>query len=162
MNIELMSAVFALECDPRDKNLMLFLAFRSNADGLAWPGVARIAEAISQSLRSTQRRLKRLVAQGLLEIIPRTAAGGRQTSNFYRLLPAVSQASAPETSIAGNGSDLSLSRVTAWVSPQELTKERKSSGVASGGEVGKYHLEQLQQRLRGRFSTKVVTNGGDQ
>lgn len=92
-----------------------------------------------------------------------TAEGGRQTSNLYRLLLPLLQAPTPVLSKRVKCSNLSLSRVPAWVSPQEIQIGRKPSGVSAVSRVGKQQLQQLQQlqdKLKGKGFKTLKKRGG--
>ncbi|MEH6387162.1 MAG: helix-turn-helix domain-containing protein [Pseudomonas profundi] len=162
MNRKLILTVFALRLDADLKIILLYLAFHTNTHGYAWPKIARLAEAVNQSRRTVQRKLSLLVAQGLLEIGVRTAEGGRQTSNWYRLLVPLTDRDVAASEVPNNTPDLSPSRVTVKVSPQEVLNERKPSGVTAGRSVGKEYLRQLQNRLKGSGFISMVKRGQQQ
>lgn len=65
--------------------VLLKLADRSNDDGYCWPGQERIGSDISLSDETVRQCCRRLEDTGLIEILRRTDAAGRDLSNLYRL-----------------------------------------------------------------------------
>ena len=63
----------------------MYLKDRSNADGICWPSVRRIAEDLKLSRRTVQRALVDLERHGFLERTHRHRPNGSLTRNFYRL-----------------------------------------------------------------------------
>jgi hypothetical protein len=65
--------------------VLLKLADRSNDDGYCWPGQERIGSDISLSDETVRQCCRRLEDTGLIEILRRKDAAGRDLSNLYRL-----------------------------------------------------------------------------
>jgi hypothetical protein len=63
--------------------LMLAIAGHVNADGMAWPSVARLARLVRLTERQTHNLIRTLVESGELAID--RAGGGRGRSNRYRI-----------------------------------------------------------------------------
>ena len=64
--------------------VLIVMGRHSDQEGVAWPGVARIAGAAGVSQRSVQRALRRLVELGCLTVI-KGSSGGRHRTTEYRL-----------------------------------------------------------------------------
>lgn len=158
MNRSQMLAVFELQCAPDLKVIMLLLAFHADRAGQAWPKRSRIEVATGLSRRSVQRKLKILVEKGLLEINARTAEGGRQTSNRYRVLPSLVVQPESKLGTSDYSADLSPPRVASKVTPLEVKQEDKPSGVSP--DVGRQHLQLLHAKLRGRAPGSSDADGG--
>jgi len=160
MNRSQMLAVFELQCASDLKVIMLLLAFHADEGGHAWPRISRIESVTGLSRRTVQRKLRILVESRLLEIKARTAEGGRQTSNLYRVLPFDTHVGVIKRCAFDNRANLSPSRVTIKASPLEVTKEDKPSGVSSGGGVGRKYLQLLHTKVRGRAPGSMDADGG--
>ena len=65
--------------------LLLLMADYANEQGVCWPSVRRLADEMACSMRTVQRAIEALVEQGVMTVVARKTASGRQTSNFYRL-----------------------------------------------------------------------------
>ncbi len=83
MSVQLMAAVFERgPSNPHLRLLMLAIADHADDEGLAWPGVERLAAKCAVSARSVQRSLQQLEAAGWLVI---EHGKGRGNTNLYRL-----------------------------------------------------------------------------
>lgn len=79
-----MNAAFAAVMPPAEKLVMLKFCDHANDDGIAWPSVAKLAQAACISERQAQRVMKRLAAEGYLEIVG-NEKGGAGNSRVYRV-----------------------------------------------------------------------------
>lgn len=84
MSIELMNAAFAAVMPPAEKLVMLKICDHANDDGVAWPSVGKLAQAACISERQAQRVMKRLAAEGYLEIVG-NEKGGAGNARVYRV-----------------------------------------------------------------------------
>lgn len=67
------------------KLVLLALADVANHEGECWPSVGTLGEMTSLSQSAIKTHLRALEAVGIIKITPRTATGGRQTSNFFKI-----------------------------------------------------------------------------
>ena len=84
MSIRVMSAVW--DRGPDDKSellLLLALADYANDDGACWPSINSLMQKSRLSERGVQSVLKRLAADGWIEIEP---GNGRNHTNLYRII----------------------------------------------------------------------------
>ena len=58
----------------------------NNKTGLCWPRMASLAKTLNRSVRTIQRHLHLLQAQGLIEFVERRRYKGRFSSYLYRIL----------------------------------------------------------------------------
>jgi hypothetical protein len=65
------------------------LAKHANADGVAWPSIARLVKATGLSQRTVRRGLQALKDADLVDWTPRLGANGVSTSNRYQLAPSI-------------------------------------------------------------------------
>lgn len=79
-----MNAAFAAVMPPAEKLVMLKFCDHANDEGIAWPSVAKLAQAACISERQAQRVMKRLAAEGYLEIVG-NEKGGAGNSRVYRV-----------------------------------------------------------------------------
>ena len=70
---------------PGPKIVLLALADIADDDGVCWPGHRSLAIKCSTTVRTVQRTLAALAAQGRLLIEPRYRHDGSRSSNRYRL-----------------------------------------------------------------------------
>lgn len=129
--------------------IMLALADRANDDGEAWPGIADIAKRAELSERHTKRIIKKLVADGLVEI---QRGGGRSRTNRYQLKGDVgvtvcdpeTVTSAPETvTSAPPKGDICGAKGDVGVTPTPLTLSRTHKKPSRRFSVA--HREQIYQ-----------------
>jgi hypothetical protein len=72
---------------PDGERLVLLVLFRhADANGKAWPGQTRIANAVGCDRSTVSRRLDRLVRWGMVEIVRRGHRGSRKAAE-YRIRP---------------------------------------------------------------------------
>lgn len=94
------------------KSVLVFLAkCASQEGGDCYPSIPLICKRVQHHDAAVRKAIRQLVEARLIEIQPRTAANGRQTSNLYRL-PVVSVAT-PANSQGSPGDDYSPS----WTAP---------------------------------------------
>lgn len=79
------------EADPRLRRgclwpVLVVVGRHTDREGLAWPGVDRIAEEARVSPRSVQRALQRLVELGWLSVAG-ASVGGRKRPTRYQIIP---------------------------------------------------------------------------
>jgi len=88
--MSIQAVAFVLDTEVKEvagKMLMVSLANAHNhTTGLCCPSVARLSFESGMSRRSVQRWLKWLNDQGLIEIIEKTDASGRQQANEYKIV----------------------------------------------------------------------------
>lgn len=88
--MSIQAVAFVLDTEVKEvaaKMLMVSLANAHNhTTGLCCPSVARLSFESGMSRRSVQRWLKWLDDQGLIEIIEKTDASGRQQANEYKIV----------------------------------------------------------------------------
>ena len=78
-----------LDWMPDGERLVLFVLFRhADANGKAWPGQTRIANAIGCHQTTVSRRLKRLGGWGVLEVVRRGHKGSRKAGELRIKPPA--------------------------------------------------------------------------
>ena len=63
--------------------LMLAIADIADDEGVAWPGIKRLAKKARVTERSVYRLISQLIADGELEVTP---GGGRRKTNLYKVL----------------------------------------------------------------------------
>ncbi|MGB3044183.1 MAG: helix-turn-helix domain-containing protein [Xanthobacteraceae bacterium] len=85
MSIKAMTWAFGLPLEPRAKIALLAIADNARDDGVAWPSRDTIAEKSSQSRATVNRRIKTLVALGVIAVFARFREDGTQTSDEIRL-----------------------------------------------------------------------------
>jgi hypothetical protein len=60
--------------------------YAGNKSGLAWPKMETLASTLNRSVRTVQRHLHILKAQGLIEFVERRRNRGRFSSYLYRVV----------------------------------------------------------------------------
>lgn len=65
---------------------LMLIADYANEQAECWPSLKRLSAEMGCSESTVRRSLAELVKMKLLEVMPRTAEYGRQTSNAYRLM----------------------------------------------------------------------------
>jgi hypothetical protein len=98
MSIKLMNVVFSLTMKPAAKLTLLALADNANDEGTCYPSQATLAVKSSQSERTVQRIVKRLIREGHLSVVKRR----QRQSTVYRVHPLTRQSDASE--IGGSNS----------------------------------------------------------
>ena len=78
---------YAKRIGPNGILLLSDLASYTNQVYTCFPGIEKLAADTGLSVSTVRRTLKKLEAEGCLQIHPRHDADGRQTSNLYTLLP---------------------------------------------------------------------------
>ena len=73
------------ELSHRARTVYMYLHDRSDATGVCWPGVKRIASDLKLSRRTVQRALGDLERAGLVSRQPRYRPNGSLTSNLYQI-----------------------------------------------------------------------------
>lgn len=146
MSIELMNAAFAAVMPPAEKLLMLKLCDHANDEGVAWPSVAKLAQAACISERQAQRVMKRLAAEGYLEIVG-NEKGGAGNSRIYRvkrerfLYPLERQKGDKVSSTKGDkmsGQIVTLTeteRVTSEVQKGDILTEKGDIAMSQKGDI---------------------------
>lgn len=86
MSLEMLSAVWDLELERNERDVLEVLAWHANADGLCWPSKARIMYRTGLSESTVKRALASLRKQGLITV-EQHAEGGRGRVPIYRLHP---------------------------------------------------------------------------
>lgn len=87
MSVHVSSSVWKSNLpNPGQKLVLLALADMTNAEGYCWPSVGTLAKMTNLSDSSIRSHIKTMKEAGYLEVHARAAAGGRQTSNFFRIL----------------------------------------------------------------------------
>ncbi len=86
MSLELLSAIWDLDLERNEKDVLEVLAWHANADGICWPSKARIMYTKSLSESTVKRTLASLKKQGLLSV-EAYAEGGRGKTPLYKLHP---------------------------------------------------------------------------
>jgi hypothetical protein len=85
MSLTAMIWAFNQDVTPTEKLVLLSIAEHANADGICWPGMAKIAEKTGLVRRTVIRAVEALDAAGIIGVERRRTGAGRQTSNLYRL-----------------------------------------------------------------------------
>ncbi len=86
MSLEILSAVWDLELERNDKDVLEVLAWHANADGICWPSKARIMYRTGMSEATVKRSLRSLKEQGLVSVEAH-AEGGRGRTPLYKVRP---------------------------------------------------------------------------
>jgi DNA-binding HxlR family transcriptional regulator len=116
---------------PEDLLALLAIADHANDDGVAYPGIARLAEKCRVTERTLRRTLRRLEDGGWLET---TIGGGRSHTNLYRVI-AKGDVDAPVSSgnpdVGDRNPDVGDTETLTPTSPEpSLEPSRKHGGRA--------------------------------
>ena len=102
MSVAAVNAVFELDLSKIDagaKVQLVYLAWRSDKGGIAWPSVETIAAALSVTTRTVQRNTKKLQSAGLISC---QVGGGAGNANRYVLTyPGVAENPDPSDGVSG-------------------------------------------------------------
>lgn len=83
------------ELSHRAKTVYMYLHDRSDAAGICWPGIKRIASDLKLSRRTVQRALGDLEQAGLVSRQFRYRPNGSLTSNLYQIAARKGKSSQP-------------------------------------------------------------------
>lgn len=86
MSLETLSAVWELDLERNEKDVLEVLAWHANADGICWPSKARIMYTKNLSESTVKRTLASLKKKGLITVEAH-AEGGRGKTPIYALHP---------------------------------------------------------------------------
>lgn len=86
MSLEMLSAVWNLDLERNEKDVLEVLAWHSNADGICWPSRARIMYTKGLSESVVKRTIRSLKKKGLITVEAH-AEGGRGKTPLYKLHP---------------------------------------------------------------------------
>ncbi len=86
MSLEMLSAVWELDLERNEKDVLEVLAWHANADGICWPSKARIMYTKNLSESTVKRTLRSLKEMGLISVEAH-AEGGRGKTPLYCIHP---------------------------------------------------------------------------
>lgn len=86
MSLEMLAAVWDLELERNEKDVLEVLAWHANADGICWPSKARIMYRTGLSESTVKRTLAALRKKGLITV-EKYAEGGRGRTPIYMVHP---------------------------------------------------------------------------
>ena len=87
MSLEAMiSALWAPDCTPAEKVVLLGLANHANPQRMAWPSQALLSRYTGMSIRNVRRVLNALEARNLIQRMPRQRQDRSRTSDLFWIL----------------------------------------------------------------------------
>lgn len=113
MSIQLLNKVFDLQLRPAEKLTLTVLADLANDAGICWPSLAYVAPKASVSIRTLQRIINSLEAQGLIKRRPQYRSDGSRRSSEFLILP-----------MNGGGDEMSLPAVQSDTPPASVVTIR--------------------------------------